>query len=115
MKIACEIIVHEILPTLRAAIAKELITTHNLNQGEVARLLDVSQPAVSQYLRQIRGKGGVVNDNAVNNAIKELSSKLNSNQISADDLGAKMCDISKMMLEKGLVHAENPGQCNMCK
>ncbi len=115
MKITCEIIVHEILPTLRAAIAKELITTHSLNQGEVARLLDVSQPAVSQYLRQIRGKGGIIHDSAVNEAIKELSGKLNSNQINAEDLGTRMCVISKMMLDKGLIHAENPDQCNMCK
>ncbi len=112
MKITCEIIVHEILPTLRAAIAKELITNYNLNQGEVAKLLDVSQPAVSQYLRQIRGKGQIIEDEAINKKIRELSGKLHANQISQGDLGAEMCVISRMVLEHMKIGSE---QCSACK
>ncbi|MGQ9544057.1 MAG: helix-turn-helix domain-containing protein [Candidatus Bathyarchaeia archaeon] len=37
-------------------IAKTLITKHNLTQVEAAKLLGISQPAISLYERKIRGK-----------------------------------------------------------
>ena len=56
MKFEWENITQEIVPSLRAMIAQELINNYNLNQTEAAKLMGVSQPAVSQYLRRIRGK-----------------------------------------------------------
>ena len=73
MKTVCEIVAQDILPILRAAIAKELISSYNLNQGEAAKLLDVSQPAVSQYLRQLRGKNSLIENKAVAVEIKDIS------------------------------------------
>ena len=76
MKTVCEIVVQDILPTLRAAIAKELIAGYSLNQGEVAKLLDVSQPAISQYLRQLRGKHNFLENASVQEEIKELAARM---------------------------------------
>jgi predicted transcriptional regulator len=103
MRTVCEIVVNDILPTLRAAVAKELITSYNLNQGEVAKLLDVSQPAISQYLRQLRGKPYFVDDKNVSSEIKELAGQLYNKQIEASALGTKMCAISKIVLDSGLL------------
>lgn len=47
----------QMLPALRAVLAKDLAAA-GLSQLEIARTLGVTQPAVSQYLRDIRGKGG---------------------------------------------------------
>ena len=55
MKPFCEVIVQDILPALRALIAKELMTTHKMTQQEVAKKLGISQAAVSQYRREMRG------------------------------------------------------------
>ena|SRR3989338_5495921 len=106
MKTVCEVVVQDILPTLRAAIAKELITGYNLNQGEVAKLLDVSQPAVSQYLRQLRGKSDFLEDKTVKNEIKELGSRLYQNQINQVELSTKMCHISKLIINNKLIKTE---------
>ena len=103
MRTVCEIVVNDILPTLRAAVAKELIASYNLNQGEVAKLLDVSQPAVSQYLRQLRGKPYFVDDKVVSSEIKDLAGQLYNKQIDSSAVGTKMCAISKIVLESGLL------------
>ena len=44
-----------LVPSVRAEIARELLYAHGLNQQEISNLLGVSQPAVSQYVRQLRG------------------------------------------------------------
>ena len=98
MRTVCEVIVHDILPTLRATIAKELIVAYNLNQGDAAKLLNVSQPAVSQYLRQLRGKSEWTEDEAIKSEIKKLCNELHSKQISSGDLGTRMCMISKSVI-----------------
>jgi len=55
MIVPCEVAVKCVLPVVRAMIAKELVTKHGLNQVETARLLGVSQPAISLYSRKARG------------------------------------------------------------
>ena len=55
MKPFCEIIVQMILPGIRALVAKELMETHGLTQEQTADKLGVSQAAVSQYRRELRG------------------------------------------------------------
>ena len=118
MRTVCEIVVHDILPTLRAAVAKDLINSYNLNQGETAKLLGVSQPAVSQYLRQLRGKNNLLENKAVADEIKELSSRLHSKQMSADELATKMCGISKLVINNGFMNGEKfhkVDNCLVCK
>lgn len=114
MKTVCEVVVQDILPTLRAAIAKDLITSYNLNQGEVAKLLDVSQPAVSQYLRQLRGKSSLVENEPVSAAIKELSSKLYLKQVTQHELSTKMCSISKLIIDSGFLKGEKFHKVDSC-
>jgi len=103
MKTVCEIVVNDVLPTLRAAVAKELIKNYGLNQSEVAKLLDVSQPAVSQYLRQLRGKTDITENDQVNGHIKDLAGKLHSKQIAGEDLAIGMCGIAKGIIDAGLL------------
>lgn len=101
MKTICEIVAQDILPILRAAVAKELISSYNLNQSEAAKLLDVSQPAVSQYLRQLRGKSNLIENKTVITEIKDISNKLYLKQIDQSQLAANMCRISKIILDDG--------------
>ena len=116
MKTVCEIVVQDILPTLRASVAKELMTTYNLNQGEVARLLDVSQPAVSQYLRQLRGKSTEI-ENLAKDEIKELCHQLNSKKIDHLSLATRMCSISKVIIDRGFIKGDfhKVDNCIVCK
>jgi predicted transcriptional regulator len=54
MKMQAEAIA-SLIPSVRAEIARELVHVHKMSQQEAARMLGVSQPAVSQYVRQMRG------------------------------------------------------------
>jgi len=50
-----EIVVQDILPAIRALIAKDLIERHKLTQQAAAEKIGVTQAAVSQYSRELRG------------------------------------------------------------
>ncbi|TAL47322.1 transcriptional regulator, partial [archaeon] len=54
MKTLCEIVVSDIMPTLRALITGDLMKTYGFNQVEVSERLGITQPAVSQYRRGFR-------------------------------------------------------------
>ncbi len=45
-----------IFPTIRAAIARKLITENGVPQAKVAEVLGITQAAVSQYMKSVRGK-----------------------------------------------------------
>ncbi|MDY6774459.1 MAG: transcriptional regulator [Candidatus Nanohaloarchaea archaeon] len=55
MRLLCETVVRDILPAVRSLVAKEL-HDQGYSQTEIAELLDLTQPAVSQYLTAARGK-----------------------------------------------------------
>jgi predicted transcriptional regulator len=46
-----------IIPALRSMIAKKLVDTYHLPQQKVAELLGITQAAVSNYIRDVRGVG----------------------------------------------------------
>ncbi len=82
MKLNLEIMA-EILPSIRAEMAKELVYSHKLSQSEVSRMLGVSQPAVSQYVRQLRGTKTVY-DGSVRQEIKSLCEKIVNGKTNID-------------------------------
>ena len=55
MKTIHETLAQEVIPSLRALLAMKLTTTHSLSQTEAAKRMGLSQPAISQYLKSLRG------------------------------------------------------------
>jgi len=51
----CEVAVKCALPSVRAMVAAQLMNKHNLNQAQAAKLLGISQPAISLYQKKLRG------------------------------------------------------------
>jgi predicted transcriptional regulator len=60
-KIPCEFIVWNILPSIRKELAKSLMRNYDLNQKQVAELINLSSAAVSQYLSNKRGGIMIIN------------------------------------------------------
>lgn len=95
MKSPCEQVVWDVLPSIRAAIAEELVK-RGMAQKEVSKLLGITPPAVSQYVSKKRGY-----NIEFGKEIKESISKL------ADDLWEKkidnpvdsICEICRIMRE----------------
>lgn len=54
MRFEVEVVSEEVLPAIRSMIAKELKDDYGLIQREIANKLDVTQPAVSNYINNTR-------------------------------------------------------------
>ncbi len=91
-------IVWDVLPAIRAAIAEELVNC-GLSQQEIARELDMAPSAVSQYLSKKRGYR-IVFDEEVKKSIHILAEDMKDNQV--DDLAGRICGICRQLREDGL-------------
>jgi len=113
-----------VIPALRALIVKRLVDEHGLTQQEAAKLLGVTQPAVSKYLHEKRGAAIRLNgikeiDEATTNIAKLVSSKkvkpveVMSRIEAACEYVRKnryMCDLHKR-LEPGI----DVNSCHVCE
>lgn len=81
--IGCEKFVNKLLPYIRAHLAKKL-KEEGLNQKEIAKKLNISQPLVSMYLSKKRG-------------VKDIDSRLKEKikEIVKSQEEAKVCSICK--------------------
>ena len=85
-------------------IAKELMTKHNLKQAEAAKLLGVSQPAISLYTRKIRGRAiDLENDKDVKILIENFAESLIKENVSHEDFILSFCEICGTVRAKGLM------------
>jgi predicted transcriptional regulator len=106
MLVPCEIAVKCLLPAIRAMLAQELTTEHGLKQTETAKLLGVSQPAISLYYRRIRGKAiNLEKDPEITKLIKEFANTMacGSESLSHKEFIQKFCEICKLIRSKGLM------------
>ena len=55
MLLPAEIESKSLIPALRAIIAKDLAKKHNIREDKISQMLGVTQAAISNYIRGIRG------------------------------------------------------------
>ena len=98
-------IVWDVLPAIRAAIAEELVNC-GLSQQEIARELDMAPSAVSQYLSKKRGYR-IVFDEEVKASIHILAGDMKAGTV--DDLAERICCICRQLREDSqqCLHGEN--------
>ena len=75
MKPPCEMVVWYIIPAIRSELAKDLLKL-GMKQKKISELMDITQPAVSQYLTDKRGSGIEFNDD-VKALIQDFANDLN--------------------------------------
>ena len=97
MKSPCEQIVWDVLPSIRAATAEELIK-RGISQKEVSRMLGITPPAVSQYLSKKRGYNVEFRED-IRQAIGILADELIGEDIKEADLVKRICSICRMLQE----------------
>lgn len=102
MKLHCEIAATKLLPTIRAMVAKELIEKYGMTQQEAATKLGITQSAVSQYIRQLRGSklSSMEKDRMIYKKIEEIASKLASSNESPEKVSISFCGICKSSRKK---------------
>ncbi len=106
MKPFCEIMVNDVFPTVRALIAREL-RKMGYTQVEIASKLSLTQPAISQYSREVRGKKAkIIEKNE--RALERI--KLAARNIAKNPgfYAREMCGICRVLREERVI-------CAFCK
>lgn len=100
---ASELLSRRFLPGLRAAVARRL-DDRGYDQGEIAELLDCTQPAVSQYLTRKRGRAEQViqEDGFLRQRVDSITDAVaQGDRERVRELYREACEY---------VHRENPGR-----
>jgi uncharacterized protein len=105
MKPYCEIASQYLLPTMRALIAKTLMEKYNMTQQDAASKIGLTQSAVSQYMRQLRGSNVKTfeKDKALMEEIERFASRIASGEL--DKIGTldSFCDICRLARKKKML------------
>ncbi|MEF8832004.1 MAG: transcriptional regulator [Candidatus Thermoplasmatota archaeon] len=94
----CEKFVNEYMPTVKANIAYILYNEYSLKQIEISEILDITQPAVSQYIRGSRGKTTDLSkeiERSIEEVAEEIYGLSESDKITQQDVDDLMCEICK--------------------
>ena len=91
----CQIIVWDVLPAIRAALAAELVK-NGVSQLETARLLEMAPSAVSQYLSKKRGYRIEFEDEVLE-SIRELAADLQGGTV--QNITPRVCAICRQLRE----------------
>ena len=113
MKLYCEVVVKDVLPALRSLVTKELLQNYEMNQVEVSKKLGITQPAVSQYKKELRGnlvkKLGKNKDSM--RLVKILSKKIAKGKMTSAQTNIKFLELSRKIIQKEL---KSSIPCRIC-
>lgn len=118
MKPPCEIVVWYVIPSIRSKLAKELLNL-GMKQKEISVLLDITQPAVSQYISDKRGHE-LDFDPEVEQYIKDMAKEIMEGKLEAIDLIPRFCHVCKTIKTQEVLcqlHKEKvdiPTHCSVC-
>lgn len=104
MRPPCEVVVKDVLPAIRAMLVKELTERHHLSQVEVAKKLGITQPAVSQYRRMLRGAGrGSRILKGIEKHVRGLADDIARGKLKQKQIIQRYCIICKSMGQRELI------------
>lgn len=118
VKPPCEIVVWYVIPAIRSELAKELLNL-GMKQKDVSELMDITQPAVSQYITDKRGSGIKLDDD-VRQMVKDFAFELSTGESTKADLIPRTCAICKNVqpediMEQLGIDKDNLGEdCKSC-
>jgi predicted transcriptional regulator len=106
----CETAAKVVIPAIRAYIARELVVTHDLKQEDVAKILGITQSAVSKYASRTRGNILQIDDiQKIQPLLAELVTLAASDkEFSRNFFLQKFCETCKIIRRTGLM-------CPLCK
>jgi predicted transcriptional regulator len=113
-----------VIPAIRALIVKRLVEDHGMTQQEAAKLLGVTQPAVSKYLHEKRGAAiRLTGIREIDQATTEIAEMVSSQKAQPIEVMSRieaaceyvrrnryMCDLHKK-LEPGM----DTDSCHVCE
>lgn len=124
MFLPCEVAVKTVIPAIRSAIVRVMYNELGFKQVDIAEFLNITQAAVSQYIRGARG--AIVNIDDIPELHNEIVSFINeviSGNINRDKQMIYYCKLCNIIRAKGLmcdIHKQydltvRECNCNLCK
>lgn len=98
-----------VVPAVKALVVKELVEKYNLRQEEVAKILGISQSAVSKYTRNVRGY--VINVERVDEVkpiLRKITRLVLNGEYSMTEFLMLFCNMCNLIRKKGLM-------CDFCR
>lgn len=122
MKLPCELIVSEVLPTVRGELAKELVKVHGYTQSNVAKIFGVTGAAVSQYIKGTRGGNALIDNSPFKEEFYRQIAAAADRVVKGDNVANILCDICNYAKTSGLLDyinksvdkSENLPKCVKC-
>ena len=106
LKFPCEIVAKEILPVVRALLAKKLVDEYGFTQTTVALMLGTSQPSINYYLGSKRGykKSETVKKlEGLEETIEKIAENLAQGELTHIKLLKEFCDRCMELRTRGAV------------
>ena len=100
-------VIWDVLPSIRAAIAEELVK-RDLPQKEISRLLGITPPAVSQYLSKKRGYN-IEFGEEIRVSISQLANDLVDKKVC--NPVERICEICRMLREDEKICGSGDHKC----
>jgi len=106
----CEVGVQTVLPAIRALMARTIVEKHGMKEKQVAKLLGLSQSAISRYTTKDRGNTIILeNVPEVQTLIdKMIQLLLHGKPNQTTEILELLCQTCKVIREKGLM-------CELCQ
>jgi hypothetical protein len=113
-----------VIPAIRALVVKRLVEEHGMTQQEAAKLLGVTQPAVSKYLHEKRGAAIKLNGiKEIDEATGKIAELVTSQKVPQIEVMSKIeaaCDYVRRNrymceLHKKLEPSMDVNSCHVCE
>jgi len=105
MKMPCELMVTHVLPVAKGALAKELVSKYGKTQVEVARMFGVTNAAVSQYIKGVRGGGSIIDNTAYRDDFYSMLSDTAKRISEGMGFNDAICSICGYVKNSGMLRA----------
>ncbi|MFQ3308012.1 MAG: putative transcriptional regulator [Candidatus Nanohaloarchaea archaeon] len=103
MNYEIEVIVEELLPAVRSIAATKLSEDYGYKQREIAEKLDITQPAVSQYLTNSRADGRIVEKLEEDPQTQILLEEIVDKAVNDEKYTSEMYQLINTIRDKGLI------------
>lgn len=113
-----------VIPAIRALVVKRLVEDHGMTQQQAAKLLGVTQPAVSKYLHEKRGAAiKLTGIKEIDNATDEIADMVSSRKVKPIEVMSRIeaaCDYVRRNrymcdLHKKLEPSMDVNSCHVCE
>lgn len=109
MSLPCEFAVRSVVPAMRALVARKLSTVYSMKQENIAFRLGITQSAVSQYMRNARGKAVKIDEiDEVQELVQILADGLANDSLSKRQITQRYCEACQVVRKKKVL-------CNLHK